>query len=313
MTQIKTMVCTLSFVFFASCGGKDKAVPQTSSNEVPAPEKTEAAPSGESGEEPATPAPAPEPEIKTLPKGALNPSEVTVDTPVAAADLQSTFFRFYRKTILIHGYVAIPYARPEGKLEREVVLMGTVEECSPAVGKRTHPKVKCRLKEPYAELVKNGADVVLVGTVNSERSGSTRDGDKWVSDPSKGYMKLKDCRVVAVNPEDVQAVAKANPTELPYTSALELYDAIFPWIGKEVTVEGYYQGLTTSTLKDGKRYRADLAKETTGFLKPIIGCQIAEPPSEAVKANRPGTQVRGTIVDSMHPRVKLEGCSFTNR
>ena len=39
----------------------------------------------------------------------------------------------------------------------------------------------------------------------------------------------------------------------------------------------------------------------------------AEPPPEAMKANRSGTQVRGTIVDSSHPRVKLAGCSFVNR
>ena len=110
--------------------------------------------------------------------------------------------------------------------------------------------------------VKQSAMLVIKGTV---------DGASWFSEPSEGHVKMRDCEVVAVDPENVDALAADHPTDFPPISAQALLEDQIAWVGKEVTVEGYYMSQTTSTTDFGTSYRIDISQPTNGMNRPIFG------------------------------------------
>ena len=303
-----------------ACGGGDEEAksgaaathqpaPTATATQNPAPAGSDPNASTESNADAATET-ASEPETAEAPEVAeepvwkpLNPADVTADTVLAASDLHNTIFERTKKTMLVHGFFKLSYGE-EGTIGKEAQLMGTVADTTPPIGVRTHPKVRCRLKTAFEEPVKQSAVLVIKGTV---------DGITWFSEPSEGHVKMRDCEVVAVDPENVEALASEHPADFPPISAQALYEDQFAWVGKEVTVEGYYFSETTSTTKSGVSYRIDMSKPTSGLNSPILGCHVAQEPPAGMEDNREGVQVRGTIGKSSHPRVKLEPCTIANR
>ncbi len=99
-------------------------------------------------------------------------------------------------------------------------------------------------------------------------------------------------------------------------SAFALNEACFAWIGKEVTVEGYYNSTTTSTTDYGTTIRIDLAHPDDTYTK-YVGCEMLaalSPVSESlIVADRNGVQIRGTIVEESYGMVGMEGCTVLNR
>lgn len=94
-----------------------------------------------------------------------------------------------------------------------------------------------------------------------------------------------------------------------------LYEAFFAdkngWLGKQVTVEGYYKGSTYSSATD--ETRVDLKPDQMG--KAVVGCMIqgeGVTPKSAAK-QRAGVVIRGTIAEPFFGQVILRDAVFLNR
>ena len=114
-------------------------------------------------------------------------------------------------------------------------------------------------------------------------------------------------------PETALDPNQYNPEDpLP---AQVLYDAFYAnkdaWLGKKVTVMGYYKGSTHSSATG--ETRVDLKAGQLG--KTVIGCMIAGKdvtPRSAVE-ERAGVIMRGTISDPFFGQVILRDAVFMNR
>jgi len=127
-------------------------------------------------------------------------------------------------------------------------------------------------------------------------------------------------------PPETQPVAQETTPEKPVLDpnhydpdepvpASALYDAFYgdkdAWLGKQVTVVGYYKGSTHSSATD--ETRVDLKTGQLG--KTVVGCMIKGKdvtPRSAV-AQRAGVIMRGTISEPFFGQVILRNAVFMNR
>lgn len=117
----------------------------------------------------------------------------------------------------------------------------------------------------------------------------------------------KEAESVAMTPDqlDLQKPISASDLYLHYFANPEA------WLGKEVTVIGYYKGSTHSSATD--RTRVDLKTGPIG--KTAVGCLIAGKdvtPKSAAK-DRAGVMLSGTIIEPFFGQVILENAKFLNR
>ncbi len=230
------------------------------------------------------------------PEGTLDPSKVTADIPVSAAALYTSYYAWDGKIVTLEGYPYIPYMADSMLVTDKIEL----------------------ISEP------RGSHDVLVTAEFADSSGVTILADQPITVSGTveyywtGDIRLVDCTIIDDTPAALEGSVTspyAYDGEIPIRVS-EFFDTFNVWIGKDVTVEGYYHSTTTSTTDYGVTVRVDLADPDDTYSK-CVACEmlteIPDATDSIMVANRAGTQIRGTIAGESFDMVGLENCELVNR
>lgn len=281
-------LCVAILALMAGCGDSGEAT--EAGGEQPA-EESEEQPvaEAEEGEE----APVEEEEVVLYPEGTLDPSLVTPETPVTAWALNEAFFAWDSTEVTVAGYPYIFYG-DSTTIEDEIALTaapGSEEELVTVVF-ATPPNVT----------VAGDQIIACKGVGVLSWTGEVEVGDAEMAEAPASLEQV-----------ETSPYAYDGETPIPAEQLAELYNT---WIGREVTVEGYYHSTTTSTTDYGTTIRVDLAHPEDTYTK-YAGCEMAgEIPAETgslMVANRDGVRLRGVISGESFGRIGLENCVVTNR
>jgi len=227
-------------------------------------------------------------EVVLYPEGTLDPGQVTAETPVQAWALKEAYFAWDSMEVTVAGYPYIFYG-DSTVLEGEIALRDSPES--------EEELVTVIFEEP--------PNVTVAGTdlVAARGTGLL----SWTGDLEVTGAELAE-------PPDELLTVETSPyvydgvTPIPAGQLAELYTA---WVGREVTVEGYYHSTTTSTTDYGTTIRVDLAHPEDTYTK-YVGCEMAEPIPEETEslmvADRAGVRIRGTVAGESFGNVGLESC-----
>ncbi|MCD4846995.1 MAG: hypothetical protein K8R76_02255 [Candidatus Aegiribacteria sp.] len=279
MLRIFVGVVSLSLLLVTGCGGDQPQTDDTAGGNV-IPEET----ADETVEEAVEEAPL-------YPEGKLNPAMVTPDVAVDAWELNDSYFAWMGKEITLVAYPYIWYG-DDTVVEDELRLVADPES--------TDELATAIFNEPLNKTVMRGEIISVRGIVEEGWNGPELTGAVFI-DPPESFERV----------ETSPWVYTVEP--IPVDQFSEMFNV---WMGKEVTVEGYYHSTTTSTTDYGTTIRIDLADPEDTYTK-YVACEMLEPLSAVseslIVADRVGVQIRGTIGDAFFDRVKLEGCVLLNR
>lgn len=230
------------------------------------------------------------------PEGTLDPSTIIAETTVNAVALYESYFIWDGKKVTVEGYPYIPYLADSMVVNDEIELIA----------------------EP------GGDRDILATAVFADSCGTTI----WADQPITVCGTIEYTRSDEMEIIDAMIISDASPAlknilTSPYTYdgdtpilVRELYYMFSIWIGKELTVEGYFKSITTSTLSDCVIVRIDLGGSGSDFTK-YVACEMMEEISEEtdsiMAANRAGTQIRGVVAGKTSSMVGLENCWLVNR
>jgi hypothetical protein len=235
--------------------------------------------------------PAPPP---LYPEGTLDPDLITPDTPVSAAALYQAYFAWDGMQVTLQGYPDIMYSDSmtvEDEL-RLVDVPGGDDELATFT-----------FTEPQGIPVREDQLVTVRGTVDYY----------WT-----GELRLTDAFMVEGAPEVSPGVLTSPYVCDPETPVPvgDFHDVFSAWIGREVTVEGYYHSTTTSTTDYGVTVRIDLAEPGDIYTK-YVACEmtgeIPEDSDSLLVEERDGVRIRGTVTGESFGMVGLENCVLVNR
>lgn len=228
------------------------------------------------------------------PEGTLDPDLITPDTPVRAGALYQAYFAWDGMRVTLQGYPDIMYS-DSMTVEDEIRLVevpGGDDELA-----------TFSFTEPPGIPVREDQLVTVSGTVDYY----------WT-----GELRLADASMVEGAPE-VPAGIPTSPyvcdagTPVPVGDFHRVYST---WIGREVTVEGYYHSTTTSTTDYGVTVRVDLAEPDDIYTK-YVACEmtgeIPEGSDSLLVSERDGVRIRGTVTGESFGMVGLEDCVLLNR
>jgi len=228
------------------------------------------------------------------PDGTLDPSTVTVGVPVSAVALYEAYFAWNGRYVILQGYPYVFYGE-------SITVTDELEMVAAAGGREILATVAF---QPTLNLVLSATEPVTVaGTIMYNRSGE---------------IELTEGEILYDKPA-AEAGIRLSPYLRDSTSAVgigEFYEQFNIWIGTEVTVEGYYNSITTSTLSDRVVVRVDLSDPAETCSKKATCEMTGEIPDSisAVMGNsRAGTQIRGTVSGESFGMVGLENCELVNR
>jgi hypothetical protein len=233
-----------------------------------------------------------EPEIDLYPPGTLDPRLVTADETVAAGDLFESFYAWNGQTVVLQGY-PFSYYGDSTVIEEELELVAAAED--------REVLAAIAFAEPLNITMPTGEPVTVSGTVEYSWTGRIElvDGAVVPDAPAAVEMELSPFACDGVTPIAVQ----------------DFFDSFNVWIGKEVTVNGYYISTTTSVLSSGDVIRVDLSDAASG--SKCVACEMAgeisQPSGAAMLESRDNTLIRGTITGESFNMVGLEGCELVNR
>ncbi len=231
-------------------------------------------------------------EVVLYPAGTLDPRLVTADDLVAAGDLFESFYAWNGQTVVLQGY-PLSYYGDSTVIEDELKLVVAAED--------REVLAAVAFAEPLNITIPTGEAVTVSGTVEYSWTGEVElvAGAVVPDAPSAVEMELSPYAYDGVSPIAVQ----------------DFFEAFNVWIGKEVTVNGYYISTTTSVLSSGDVVRIDLSDGASG--SKCVACEMSEeisqPSGTAMLENRDNTQIRGTITGESFNMVGLEGCELVNR
>ncbi|MCD6589338.1 MAG: hypothetical protein J7K88_12390 [Candidatus Fermentibacteraceae bacterium] len=231
-------------------------------------------------------------EVVLYPAGTLDPRLVTADDLVAAGDLFESFYAWNGQTVVLQGY-PFSYYGDSTVIEDDLELVAVAED--------REVLAAVAFAEPLNITVPTGEAVTVSGTVEYSWTGEVElvAGAVVPDAPSAVEMELSPYAYDGVSPIAVQ----------------DFFEAFNVWIGKEVTVNGYYISTTTSVLSSGDVVRIDLSDGASGSkcVACEMGEEISQPSGTAMLENRDNTQIRGTITGESFNMVGLEGCELVNR
>ncbi len=278
MLRIFAGVISLSLLLVLACGGDQPRTDETAGDVIP----VEAA--DEVIEEIVEEAPL-------YPEGKLDPAMVTPDVAVDAWELNDSCFAWMGKEVTLVAYPCIWYG-DDIAVEDELRLVADPES--------TDELATAIFDEPQNLTVMRGEIISVRGIVEEGWSGPFLTGAVFL-DPPESFERV----------ETSPWVYTVEP--IPVDQFSEMFNV---WMGKEVTVEGYYHSTTTSTTDYGTTIRIDLADPEDTYTK-YAACEMMEPLSAVseslIVADRVGIQIRGTIGDPFFDNVRLEGCVLVNR
>jgi len=275
-----------AFLFLAACGGEEAeqdggADGATTSGDVSEPDTSMARP-----EEEAAPV--------LYPEGRLDPSLVDPGTPVSAVALNEAYFAWDGVRVTLQGYPDVMYG-DSMVIENELGLVASPGE--------RDELATFSFDQPQGIPVGREDLITVSGTIEYY----------WT-----GELNLVDGAMVD-GPGPVEDVPSISPWALDAGTPVpvgDLHEVFNAWIGKEVTVEGYYHSTTTSTTDYGVTVRVDLAAPGDTYTK-YVACEMAEEIPEGsdslLVADRDGTRIRGTVAGESFGMVGLENCVLVNR
>lgn len=213
----------------------------------------------------------------------IKPADIDPNTPIPVGKLCDSYYVWVEKEVIIAGYVKMYLDNDE--LGENVELLGEIGSYDVLFN--------CTFKDTLTDVV-NKDDIVII-------KGKIQENGYW-------GIKLIDCEFVSVN-EEYQQDEELNPYRIPSKPifAGDLYETFTAWQGIEISIIGYYNGTTTSTLSDGKVYRIDVQEpDNRGNM---VGCRMLdEPDNDFLKDNREDVVIRGTIGDDAFGRIMIEEC-----
>ncbi len=228
------------------------------------------------------------------PEGALDPAQVTPETPVSAAALYRAYFIWDGRTVMLQGYPDIPYV-DSMMVEDELRLAAAPGD--------DQELATVSFTETQNVPVTEDMLVTIRGTVDYY----------WT-----GELRLIEGSFVE-NAPPAQPAVETSPYvysgETPLAVA-DFYEMFNVWKNREVLVEGYYHSTTTSTTDYGVTVRVDLAEPGDIYTK-YVACKMAggipEESDSLLVAEREGTRIRGTVTGESFGMVGLEDCVLVNR
>ncbi len=283
MFRIFVTVVSLSLLLVLGCGGGDQPETDETAGDAISGETTDET-VDEVIEEVVEEAPL-------YPEGKLDPAAVTPDVAVGTWALNEAYFAWIGKEVTLVAYPYIWYGEDtvvEGDL-RLVADPESTDELATAI-----------FDEPLNLTVMRGEIIAVRGIVEEGWTGPELTGVVFVDAPD-AFERV----------ETSPWVYDGEP--IPVDQFNEMFNV---WIGKEVTVDGYYHSTTTSTTDYGVTIRIDLAHPDDTYTK-YVACKMLEPLSAVsdslIVAERAGVQITGTIAGESFGLVGLEGCILINR
>lgn len=232
-------------------------------------------------------------EAPLYPEGTLDPAVITADMPIAASSLYEAYFAWNGMQVTLAGYPFIWYG-DSTVIEGEIRLVADPES--------TDELATAFFTEPLNRTVLRGEILAVQGTVEMTWTGDIEITDAVIVDPP-----------AVIEPVETSPWACDGTTPIPVDQFFELFNV---WMGKEVTVEGYYHSTTTSVTDYGTTIRVDLAHSDDTYTKYVACKMAAEIPAssdESMVNNREGVRIMGTITGESFDMVCLEGCTLVNR
>ena len=227
------------------------------------------------------------------PEGTLDPTVITADTPIAASSLYEAYFAWDGMQVTLAGYPFIWYG-DSTVIEDEIRLVADPES--------TDELATAFFAEPLNRTVLRGEILAVQGTLEMSWTGDIEIADAAIVEPP-----------AVIEPLETSSWVYDGTTPIPVDQFFELFNA---WMGKEVTVEGYYHSTTTSVTDYGTTIRVDLSHPDDTYTK-YVACKMdAEIPAtsdESMVNNREGVQIRGTVTGESFDMVCIEGCTLVNR
>ncbi len=230
-------------------------------------------------------------ESPLYPEGKLDPEAVTPDVAVGTWALNEAYFAWMGKEVTLVAYPYIWYGE-DVVVEDDLRLVADPES--------TDELATAIFDEALNLTVMRGDIIAVRGIVEEGWTGPELTGAVFVDAPD-AFVRI-----------ETSPWAYAGEP-VPVDQFNEMFNV---WMGKEVTVEGYYHSTTTSTTDYGTTIRIDLAHPDDTYTK-YVACNMLEPLSAVseslIVAERSGVQIRGTIADPFFDQVGLEGCVLLNR
>jgi len=231
------------------------------------------------------------------PDGTLDPSQITVDTPVSAAALFSSYFAWKGKEVTVEGYPFISYSADSMIVASEIRLISEPRTSSWDV------LLSAEFTDSCGATIWADDPITITGTIDYY----------WTGD-----LQLVDCAIVQDAPA-AQAGLETSPYAYDGVTPIlvaELFEMFNVWMGKELIVEGYYNSTTTSTTDYGVTVRVDLSDPDDTYTK-YVACEMIDEIPEEVNSlmveNREGTLIRGTLAGESFDMVGLDSCVIVNR
>lgn len=214
----------------------------------------------------------------------LVPGSVDLSRPIGVKQLTDAFFAWKGKRITITGYCNFFF--DEGEIGKSVKIVANPGD--------KDKLITCAMRTNYSGRFAKTVPVVIEGTIKRK---------------SYWGIELIDCKLVSKGKKPATVKAAVNAASGSVFEAGDFARAYSGWLGKEVSVIGYYWGTTTSTTKYGKTIRVDLQDPKHTSIK--VGCEMKEKHERITK--RAGTIIRGRVSGQVFGGVRMTNCVFVNR
>jgi len=119
------------------------------------------------------------------------------------------------------------------------------------------------------------------------------------------------CEVLAKGEVKTTVPANYNDIDKGVMKIEDLKKSYYAWIGKTVSVKGYYHSYSSSTKKSGKTITIDLKPDKSADIKVGFSMTKGYKPKKIKK--RDGVIIKGTVHNVFIGRVQLKDSVLVNR
>lgn len=204
----------------------------------------------------------------TQPKVVLGTHNYKDLEPLNAKDLHLAWSSWIGKKVQITGYPDLFFE--EDNFNSSIKLTAAPGDKIPLIEGKPEEKDETKYNRNQA--------ITVEGTIKG----------KW-GFSGKYTIRLTDIKVINAKAEaskSDQPIDYISVTETTPVFCQDIHDAFIGWIGKEITVKGHANGVTTSTTSYGKTVRVDLVNPKSAFDK-YVGVRLKKEDSttdvEAIK------------------------------
>ena len=214
----------------------------------------------------------------------LTPDMVNSSRTLSVKQLTDAWFAWKGKRVTVTGYCNFFFS--EGEIGKSVKVVA-----NPGDKKKL---LSCEMRTNYSGRFAKTVPVVIEGNIKGN-----------------GFwgIELTDCVLVSKGKTVKTVKASSSAPSGSVFDAGDFARSYSGWLGKEVSVTGYYWGTTTSTTRYGKTIRVDLQYPKNTRLK--VGCEMREAHERITR--RSGVIIRGRVSGEVFGNVRMTNCVFVNR